>query len=207
MSTQTESSESRPAAAMAIGRLGQHWGWMLAFGILTIAAGICALVWPGITLLAAAIVFGVQLIVAGVYRLVAAFSAAEESTGTRVMLGLLGVLSLIIGLYAVRHVLLTIVALALLLGIFWVANGAIELFTALSSREASGRGWLVAMGIVSIIAGILLLAIPGLSLVVLVFLIGAWLIFFGVMQTSLALRLRSAPQSAGRWIPTPHGVT
>jgi uncharacterized membrane protein HdeD (DUF308 family) len=192
---------------MAIGRIGRHWGWMLAFGILTIAAGICALVWPGITLLAAAIVFGVQLIVAGIYRLVTAFSAAEESTGTRVMLGLLGVLSLVIGLYAVRHVLLTIVALALLLGIFWVANGVIELFSALSNREASGRGWLVAMGIVSIIAGILLLAIPGLSLVVMVFLIGAWLIFFGVMQTSLALRLRSATHSAAGWVPTPHGVT
>jgi uncharacterized membrane protein HdeD (DUF308 family) len=207
MTTHTESTESRPAAAMAIGRIGQHWGWALAFGILTIAAGICALVWPGITLLAAAIVFGVQLIVAGVYRLVAAFSSAAESTGTRVMLALLGVLSLIIGLYAVRHVLLTIVALALLLGIFWVANGVIELFTALSSRETRGRGWLVAMGIVSIVAGVLLLAIPGLSLVVLVFLIGAWLIFFGVLQTSLAFRLRSATQSARGWVARPHGAT
>jgi len=96
-------------------------------------------------------------------------------------------------------VLLTIVALALLLGIFWVANGVIELFTAFSNREASGRGWLVAMGIVSIVAGVLLLAIPGLSLVVMVFLIGAWLIFFGVLQTVLALRLRSATHSARSW--------
>ncbi len=204
MTTTTESTQSRPAEA--IGRIGKHWGWMLAFGILTIAAGICALVWPGITLLAAAIVFGVQLVVAGIYRLVAAFAAPEESTGTRVMLGVLGVLSLIIGLYAVRHVLLTIVALALLLGIFWVANGVIELFTAFSNREASGRGWLVAMGIVSIVAGILLLAIPGLSLVVMVFLIGAWLIFFGVLQAALALRLRSATHSARSWVATPHGA-
>jgi uncharacterized membrane protein HdeD (DUF308 family) len=45
------------------------------------------------------------------------------------------------------------------------------------------------MGIVSIVAGVLLLAIPGLSVVVIVFLIGAWLIFFGV-------RLRSATHSA-----------
>jgi uncharacterized membrane protein HdeD (DUF308 family) len=103
-------------------------------------------------------------------------------------------------------VLLTIVALALLLGIFWVANGVIELFTAFSSREASGRGWLVAMGIVSIVAGVLLLAIPGLSLVVMVFLIGAWLIFFGVLQTALALRLRSATHSARSWVATPHGA-
>jgi uncharacterized membrane protein HdeD (DUF308 family) len=207
MTTTTESTEFRPAEA--IGRIGKHWGWMLAFGILTIAAGICALVWPGITLLAAAIVFGVQLVVAGIYRLVAAFAAPEESTGTRVMLGVLGVLgvlSLIIGLDAVRHVLLTIVALALLLGIFWVANGVIELFTAFSNRESSGRGWLVAMGIVSIVAGVLLLAIPSLSLVVMVFLIGAWLIFFGMLQTALALRLRSTTHSARSGVATPHGA-
>lgn len=203
MTTTTESTESRPAEV--IGRIGKHWGWMLAFGILTIAAGICALVWPGITLLAAAIVFGAQLVVAGIYRLVAAF-AAEESGGTRVLLALLGVLSLIIGLYAVRHVLLTIVALALLLGIFWVAQGVVEIFTALSTREVAGRGWRVAMGIVSIVAGVLLLAIPGLSLVVMVFLIGAWLIFFGVLQTALALRLRSATHSARSWVATPHGA-
>lgn len=91
-------------------------------------------------------------------------------------------------------------------GIFWVANGVIELFTAFSNREASGRGWLVAMGIVGIVAGVLLLAIPGLSLVVMVFLIGAWLIFFGVLQTALALRLRSATHSARSWVATPHGA-
>ena len=88
MTTTTESTQSRPAEA--IGRIGKHWGWMLAFGTLTIAAGICALVWPGITLLAAAIVFGVQLIVAGIYRLVAAFAAPQEPTGTRVMLACSG---------------------------------------------------------------------------------------------------------------------
>ncbi len=66
MTTTTESTESRPAEA--IGRIGRHWGWMLAFGILTIAAGICALVWPGITLLAAAIVFGTWLIFFGVLQ-------------------------------------------------------------------------------------------------------------------------------------------
>lgn len=186
----TASTGYRPAAAWSA--IGRHWWWGLAFGVITVAAGICALVWPGITLLAAAVIFGVQLIIGGVYRLVAAFSSQDVSGGTRVLLALLGVLSLIIGLYAVRHVLLTIVALALLLGIFWIASGVIEVFTALSYPGAGGRGWRVFMGIVSIIAGIVLLAIPAISLLVLVFLISAWLLLFGVMEISLALRLRSA---------------
>lgn len=44
------------------------------------------------------------------------------------------VLLIIIGLWALRHVLLTLLALVVLLGIFWVVNGTIELFTALSHR-------------------------------------------------------------------------
>jgi uncharacterized membrane protein HdeD (DUF308 family) len=64
----------------------------------------------------------------------------------------------------------------------------------------------VVIGIVSIVAAVLLLAVPGLSLVVIVFLIGAWLILFGVLQTALALRLRSATHSARSWVATPQGA-
>jgi uncharacterized membrane protein HdeD (DUF308 family) len=56
-----------------MGGIGRHWAWGLAFGVITVAAGICALVWPGITLLAAAVIFGVQLVIGGVYRMISAW--------------------------------------------------------------------------------------------------------------------------------------
>jgi uncharacterized membrane protein HdeD (DUF308 family) len=68
----------------------------------------------------------------------------------------------------------------------------IEIFTAGSHREMHGRGWRAAMGILSIIAGIIVLATPAISLVVLVFVLSIWLIMFGVLEVSLGLRLRSA---------------
>ncbi len=187
-------SDADPLAG--VGRIGRHWGMLLVFGVLTVAAGLCAVIWPGITLLAAAIVFGVQLIIAGVYRLVSAFGSPDATGGSRVLLALLGVLSLIVGLYAVRHVLLTIVALALLLGIFWVVNGVIEIFTAASHREMHGRGWRVAMGILSIVAGVVLLATPAISLVVLVVVLSVWLIMFGLLEISLGLRIRAAERAS-----------
>jgi uncharacterized membrane protein HdeD (DUF308 family) len=178
-------------AASALGKLGGHWGFLLAFGLMTASAGLAAVVWPGITLVAAAILFGVQLIVAGIYRLVAAFASTDVTIATRVLLALLGVLSLIVGLYAVRHVLLTIVALALLLGIFWVANGVIELFTSISHRAMPGRERRLVMGTLSILVGVILLAIPDISLITLVVLLSVWLILFGMLEISLALRIRS----------------
>jgi hypothetical protein len=85
----------------------------------------------------------------------------RRAGGTRVLLALLGVFSLIIGLYAVRHLLVTLLALALLLGIFWIISGTVELFTALSHRGLAGRGWTALMGILSVVSGIVVLAYPG----------------------------------------------
>ena len=174
-----------------LGRVGRHWGWVLFFGVITLALGILALAWPGRTLIVVAVVFGVQLVVMGVFRFVAAFAFPDLGGGTRVLYALLGVLSLIIGLYALRHVLITIVALALLLGIFWVVNGTTELFTAISLREMPNRGWNIFAGILGIIAGIILLAYPGISVLTLAIVVSVWLIVYGMMLISVASQMRS----------------
>ena len=105
-------------------------------------------------------------------------------------------LSLIIGLYALRHVLITIVVLALLFGIFWVVNGTIELFTALSHGPMPARGWTAFMGILSVAAGIVLLVYPAISVVALVVVLGVWLLLFGVMEATVAFRIRSLASRA-----------
>jgi uncharacterized membrane protein HdeD (DUF308 family) len=169
----------RNDVADVLAGVGRHWGWVLAFGIVTLLAGLLAVAWPGRTLVVIAVLFGVQLVAAGVFRFVAAFAADEASGATRVLLALLGVLSFVVGLYAVRHVLVTLAALALLLGIFWVVNGTVEAFTALSHRGMPGRGWTVLVGLLSVLAGIVVLAYPGISLATLAVVLGFWLLVLG----------------------------
>ncbi|HEX7993054.1 MAG TPA: DUF308 domain-containing protein [Streptosporangiaceae bacterium] len=181
-----------------VARVGRHWGWLLAFGIITVLLGIIALAWPGRTLVVVAVLFGAQLIVMGIFRFVGALASEDLTGANRVLLALLGVLSLIVGLYAVRHVLVTLFALVVLLGIFWIISGAIELFMALSHREMSQRGWNSIMGVISIIAGIVVLAYPDISLLVLAVLLSIWLIIFGVMEISSAVRIRSLSGAATR---------
>ncbi len=182
---------TRADPADMVARVGRHWGWVLAFGVITLLVGVAALAWPGRTLVVVAVLFGIQLVVMGIFRFAGAFASDDLTGGTRVLLALLGVLSLIIGLYALRHVLITLLALALLLGIFWTVSGAVELFTALSHREMRNRGWNAVMGIVSILAGIVVLAYPAISLVTLAVVLGVWLIIFGAMQVTAAFRIRS----------------
>jgi uncharacterized membrane protein HdeD (DUF308 family) len=193
--------ELRGDAADMLASIGRHWGWVLTFGIITLLVGLLAIVWPGRTLVVIAVLFGIQLVVAGIFRFVMALAADEASGGTRVLLALLGVLSLIVGLYAVRHLQVTIAALALLLGIFWIVNGAIETFAALSDRGMPSRGWTIFMGILSVLAGIVVLAYPGISLLTLAVVLGFWLLVLGIMEAVLAFRLRAAGQAAARIAP------
>jgi len=193
---QTFATRLKGDPADMLGRLGRHWGWVLFFGVITVVLGILALAWPGHTLIAIAVVFGVQLVVMGVFRFVASFAYPDLSGGTRVLYALLGVLSLIIGLYALRHVLITIVALALLLGIFWVVSGTTELFTAISQRELPNRGWNIFSGILGIIAGIILLVYPAISVLALAVVVSVWLIVYGAMEISVAFQMRSLARGA-----------
>jgi uncharacterized membrane protein HdeD (DUF308 family) len=188
--------ELRGDPADVLAGVGRHWGWVLTFGIITIVAGLLVLAWPGRTIVAVAVLFGIQLVVAGIFRFVTALAAGEESGGTRVLLALLGVLSFIIGLYALRHILITIAALALLLGIFWIVNGAVELFAALANRDTPSRGWTILMGVLSVIAGIVVLVYPAISLATLAVVLGFWLLVYGAMEVVLAFQLRSTGRAA-----------
>jgi uncharacterized membrane protein HdeD (DUF308 family) len=101
------------------------------------------------------------------------------------------VLSFVVGLYALRRVLITLAVLALLLGIYWVVNGAVEVFTALSHRGMRDRAWTIVEGVLSVIAGAVVLVYPADSLLTLAVVLGAWLLLWGVMEILRAFRLRS----------------
>jgi len=185
-----------------LGRIGRHWGWLLFFGILMVAAGVCAVVWPGPTVLVLAILFGIQIIVSGIFSFINAF-AADESGGMRVWNVILGLLGIVIGLYAVRHILVSVVALALLIGIYWVAYGIAQIYMAIAHRELPHRGWMGFIGALSVVAGIIVIAWPGPSLVTLALVLGIWLIIYGIMEIVLAFRVRSAIGHVRHVVTTP----
>lgn len=107
-------------------------------------------------------------------------------------MAILGLLGLLIGLYALRHIVITVLALGLVLGIYWVIDGVSELFAAIEHPGLPGRSWVVLSGALGVVAGIILLAWPGLSLLTLAVITGIWLICFGLLQLVIAVQLRQA---------------
>jgi hypothetical protein len=59
--------------ADVVGDVGHARWWGLGFGVLSVIAGVIALAWPDATVVVVATVFGVQLFVLGIFRVVAAF--------------------------------------------------------------------------------------------------------------------------------------
>jgi uncharacterized membrane protein HdeD (DUF308 family) len=171
-------------------QVGRAWWWPAIFGVVSIVVGLLALAWPGRTLLVLAVLFGVELIVWGIYRLVGAVTFGDESGGARVLWAILGVLSLLLGFYSLRHIVITLLSLGLLLGIFWLVDGIGLVVSAAEHKNMPGRGLSLLSGVLGIIAGLILLVWPAISILTLAWLAGIWLLVLGITQLSVAMQLR-----------------
>ncbi len=170
--------------------VGKSWGWVLFFGIVTLILGILVILHPKDTIYAFAIVLGIWLFVAGLFRIVTAIADHDDTAGTRWLLAILGILSVIIGILFLRHTEETVTTLAFLIGLFWVVGGIIEFFTAYSDYGSPARAWRIAMGVLAFAAGVVTLVVPHLTLNVLAVIMGIWLIIYGGLEIALSLQLR-----------------
>ena len=162
----------------------------IAAGAVSVVVGVLVLVWPDVSIVVLAWLFGVQLVVAGVLQLVAAFWG-NDGAGARVLLGLAGAFSILVGLLCLRGPLQTAVLLGLLVGATWVVTGIICIVHAFGSGHGHGRGWGIASGFLTAIGGAIVLMYPGASIVVLTWLLGIVLLVTGLVV--LFQGLASAP--------------
>jgi uncharacterized membrane protein HdeD (DUF308 family) len=176
------------------------WKSVLAWGVLTLIMGIAVLVWPGMSVAVAAVLFGAYLLLSGIAQVVFAF-ALDVSGGERVLLFISGGLSLVLGVLAFRYLDqgYAIWLLAIWIGIGFIFQGVAETALAISYQGLPGRGWHIFLGVTSVI-GMVVLASPIGSIVVLAMVTGAWLVVIGICQIVWALQARSAVHATERGI-------
>lgn len=170
--------------------VAEHWGLVLAYGVITLVLGIVLVVWPDATVTVLTVLLAIQLIVAGVFRIVAALQM-HRTDGIRALVGLLGGVALIVGLLILRDPLQSVLVLGMILGVFWLISGVVDVLGALVAPRPEGRGWELLNGVLAIAVGGFLIIDTELSLRVLVVLVAIWLIVSGVLATAAAFRLRS----------------
>jgi uncharacterized membrane protein HdeD (DUF308 family) len=103
------------------------------------------------------------------------------------------VLSVILGILAFRHFGqgYAILLLAIWIGIGFTFRGVTAVALAAGDRGFPGRGWAIFFGVISIIAGVVVLAYPFDSIVTLALVVGIWLIILGVMEVISGFGMRS----------------
>ena len=132
----------------------------------------------------------------GGLRLFEAFrSRSEDTAGRRVANGVIGLLAVVVGVYCLADQAVTVLVLALLVGVLWIVHGITDLAVARSTPSGTpGRGLRALAGAFSLVVGVIMVAWTGMSLVVLLTLLGAWLLCYGMLLTALAFRLRRSPR-------------
>ncbi|HEY1571932.1 MAG TPA: HdeD family acid-resistance protein [Pseudonocardiaceae bacterium] len=164
---------------LAVGAFLSNATWPLlpVVGVAAIVLGVLVLVWPGPSLLVVGVLFGIYLLVTGVMEIVEGF--APHVPGSMRALNLIaGALSVVLGLICFRGAAESILLLAFWIGFGWLLRGTSLVSVGISAR----RGWLVFVGAITILGGIVLVVSPATSIVTLTLLAGIWLVVIGVME-------------------------
>jgi uncharacterized membrane protein HdeD (DUF308 family) len=178
----------------------RQWWVLVLQGILGIVFGILAILFPGIALITLAYVFAAWAVVTGVSHLIEGWRVAEHR-GRSWPFAVMGVIGIVAGVLAALIPGITILGLVILLGAWLVTQGAMEVYTAWRiRREVTGEWILALIGVLRVIVGLIVLAMPVIGALLTVTLMAVWAIVGGVAALSLGFRLR-------RFLDTPGGRT
>ncbi|MBV9516464.1 MAG: HdeD family acid-resistance protein [Mycobacteriaceae bacterium] len=179
------------------------WISTLVSGVLSVVLGVLVTLRPGGAVWIAAIFLGAYLLVSGIAQVIFAFSL-HVSAGGRVMLFISGAASLILAVLAFKDIgeesPTALLLLAIWIAIGFIFRGVSTTVSAISDPHMPGRGWAIFFGLISILAGIVVMASPLTSLVLLAWVVGIWLIVMGVFEIGSSFSIRSASKKVDGFV-------
>ncbi|SEE90653.1 Uncharacterized membrane protein HdeD, DUF308 family [Arthrobacter alpinus] len=160
-------------------------GLRIAFAVSGIAAlglGVVLLLWPTKTLAVVAVFLGINFLITGAVKVAVGIFSHSLSAGMRILDVLLGLFILVAGIIALRNSAATGEALliftVIMIGIGWIIEGVIAMAEA---GKGSTRLWAIVFGAVSVIAGVVVLAVPGWTAAWLLLMTAIMLIVLGIV--------------------------
>lgn len=171
------------------------WYWPVIRGVLAILLGIIALVAPLASAVALALVIGIYALVDGV---VAIIDAVRHREGGGIAFRIvLGVVDILFGLSLLFWPGLSLVVLVLLAASWAVVLGILEIIASVQSRKHyTGWIWGVISGVLAVIFGIVIFAMPGVGLITLTVIVGIFAIVFGIGLIILGIQIRRTGKAA-----------
>ncbi|HSM04176.1 MAG TPA: HdeD family acid-resistance protein [Longimicrobiales bacterium] len=189
---------SRPAAQAArtlglrlLDTLTRNWWVLLLRGLAAIAFGVIAWIWPGLSIATLVLLFGLFAFADGALGLWTAITGPKgmEHRGILLLWALAGLAT---GALAVFAPALVAASVILLIGVWAMVTGAMEIVAAIQLRkEIQGEWLLILAGLASVGFGLVLVFRPGAGALALVWMIGLYAVLLGALMVLLSLKVRS----------------
>ena len=171
--------------------LAKHWWGFAIRGIVALFFGLAAFIWPRLTLNILVALFGAFVFIDGILSIITAFGHKAEYSQWWLLL-LEGVASVLIGIFAFTWPGITALFLILLIAFWALATGILEIVAAIWLRKIIAGEWGLALsGILSVVFSLILLLRPSAGALAVIWVIGLYAIFFGLLLLYLAFKLRS----------------
>ena len=169
----------------------KKWWVFLLRGFVAILFGVLALIWPQITLLTLVVFFGAFVLLDGIFSVIAGVTTRKQNYYWWTLL-FTGLLEIAIGLLTLFWPNVTGIVLLYLIASWAVIIGIMDIILAIQIRREIKNEWMLIIdGVFSVVIGLLLFIFPAASAVALVWLIGLFAIFLGIIFVILAFRLRN----------------
>jgi uncharacterized membrane protein HdeD (DUF308 family) len=171
------------------------WKSTLLSGIMSLTLGILVYTLPEHSIVIAAALFGIYLLVTGAAQVFFAFTL-HDSAGGRVLAFISGAASLVLGVLCFRHFgtdpINAVLLLAIWIGIGFIFRGVATSISAISDPHLPGRGWQIFLGLVTLLAGVVMLGSPLETIEILTLIVAIWLIVIGVFEIISSFGIRNA---------------
>lgn len=168
--------------------LHKHWRGIMFRGIVAVIFGLIALFAPALGLEIIVLYFGAFAFIDGVVALLIGTKAKSP------VLILEGIVGIIVGLYVFFFTLQAIGIFLLLIAIWAIASGILEIIAAVELRKfIKNEIWLLFVGIVSILFGIFVFINPVVSALAITFVIGIYAVVFGLFLIALSQKVKKLP--------------
>ncbi len=162
--------------------INQNRGLYIFESIIFILLGIAAIAIPQLFTYSVEILVGCLLIIGG---LIQGFRAIKSADWGSIIAA---IFSLIVGILLLAYPITGIIALTLLIAIFFLIEGVAQLYLGFRIRELKGWGWMIFSGLVSLfLAALIWTELPGSAAWVIGLLLGINLLIFGFSQLFLVL--------------------
>ena len=152
-------------------------------GVVALIVGILITFWPKDSAVVLAAILAVYFLIAGVAYLGLGIFSKGISGGARTLDIILGLLFVVGGIIVLANpsesAVFFGIFLGILVGILWIIEGIVALA---QSSDAGSRGWAIFFGILSIVAGIVVLFSPLWGIAILFVIAGISLIILGIVQ-------------------------